>query len=208
MYMNIINKYLFLVIFAVVLVSGANAKSNSRPDLVVKNMTNLVLMKLSANLPRIKNNPKKAKDLANKLVNDIAPSLDLARISWSIVGKYWRSATKNQKLTFMLEFRKLLVNTYFNALMEYTGQKVKYRPYRHIASSKNARIVGNFITERGRKIPLSYGLHNSSKHGWRVYDVTVSGVSLVTSYRSSFALTLKEHGMNGLIKILKSRNDK
>jgi len=124
----------------------------------------------------------------------------------SAMGKYWRRASDEQKMVIEEQFRQMLVRTYGVALLNYSGQEIKYLPVK--ASSDDKRVtVQTRVSEvkSGPEIPVDYRLVQNS-NSWKVYDVVIDGMSLVSNYRSSFSGEIRRSGIDGLIKTLQNRN--
>ena len=148
----------------------------------------------------------KDSDRLYELVSTIVlPYFDFERMSQWVLGKNWRKATPEQRAAFVEQFRILLVRTYGRALSEYADEKIIYLPF--VDDGKSGTVtVRTEIEQAGATIPISYSMYNS-KDGWKVYDVAISGVSLVTNYRSSFGNVISKEGMDSLIRQLSARNN-
>ncbi len=133
------------------------------------------------------------------LVKDIVlPHLDFVRMSRWVLGKYWRKASKEQKLRFVRAFRELMVRTYAVALLEYTDQTIEYIPLRDDPATGDVTVRTQVKQSGKSPIAINYSLWNQ-KGEWKVYDISVDGISLVANYRTSFASEIKETGLDALI---------
>jgi phospholipid transport system substrate-binding protein len=140
------------------------------------------------------------------LIADIAlPHFDFDRMSMWTLGPYWRSATPEQRTRFVAEFRQLLVRTYGHTLMEYRDTKISYLPLLAAPDAQRVTVRCEVEQAGGNPIQIAYAMHLTAD-GWKVYDVLVEGVSLVTNYRSSFAAIIQQQGMDGLIRQLVAKN--
>jgi phospholipid transport system substrate-binding protein len=126
-------------------------------------------------------------------------------MSRSVLGKYWKSATKDQKKRFRKAFRDLLIRTYSNALVEAAG-KVKKEDVKYSSKVRKKRTtVFSDVHQKGKKtIKVKYDMRKR-KGKWWVYNVTVGGVSLVNNYRTEFRKKVKKKGLDALIKEIKDR---
>jgi len=137
----------------------------------------------------------------------ILPRFDFARMTALAVGKYWRTATPEQKTALSDEFRILLTRTYYTTMLRYRNVKV------NIASDvllendgKQATVKTSVIINAGQQpVKIDYVLYNTEK-GWQVFNVVVEGASLVTVYRNQFADEVNKGGIAGLIQSLRSKN--
>ncbi|HEB95597.1 MAG TPA: ABC transporter substrate-binding protein, partial [Sedimenticola thiotaurini] len=129
---------------------------------------------------------------------------DFERMSRLALGRHWRKASEQQRQAFVAAFRQLLVRTYATALLNYSDEQIVYKPLRQEPTGKEA-VVNTLVSEPGgAPVPIDYRLHLGSDGHWRVYDVIVDGVSLVSNYRSSFGSEIRRRGMDGLIRKLET----
>ena len=135
----------------------------------------------------------------------VLPNFNFPHMTALAVGKDWRKATPAQQKRLTGEFQELLVRTYSNALTSYKNQRVVYKPFRMNAGDTDV-LVRTEVDEPGRKpVQLDYSLEKLDA-GWKVYDVTVAGISLVTNYRDQFAQEVRSGGIDGLIQSLVTKN--
>jgi phospholipid transport system substrate-binding protein len=140
------------------------------------------------------------------LISDIAlPHFDFDRMSIWTLGPYWRSATPEQRERFVAQFRQLLVRTYGHTLMDYRESKIRYLPLLAPPDAQRVTVRCEVEQDGGNPVQLAYAMYLTAD-GWKVYDVMVEGVSLVTNYRSSFAAIIHHEGMDGLIRQLADKN--
>lgn len=145
-------------------------------------------------------------ELIYGLVEEIVlPNFDFPRITRFAMGRHWRKADAAQREALISEFRQMLVRTYAKALLNYSGQEINYLPVRP-GKRKGQVSVHTEVTEVGAPpIPIIYQMHLDGDH-WKVYDLAIDGVSLVSNYRSSFNAEIRRNGIDGLINKLHSRN--
>lgn len=134
----------------------------------------------------------------------VMPSIDFQRMTALSVGRYWRTATPEQKKRLQEEFKTLLVRTYAGALSQVRDQTVALKPLR-AAPTDTEVVVRTEIRGRGDPVQLDYRLEKDGD-GWRIYDVNVLGVWLVEQYRNSFAQEINASGIDGLIAKLAEKN--
>jgi phospholipid transport system substrate-binding protein len=142
-----------------------------------------------------------------RFVNDvIEPHTDFNRISVLVLGKHWKSATAGERERFKVEFRNLLVRTYSRAFVEYTDWTIRYLPL-NVPRNADKLIVKTEVLQPGlNPVDVNYRMFlNQGK--WKVYDIMIEGVSLVTNYRSSFSEEIQRKGsLSALIDSLSKRN--
>lgn len=131
----------------------------------------------------------------------ILPNFDFNRMTQLAVGKHWPRATAQQKQSLVTEFRNLLVRTYSASLTAFTNQTVEFKPMTIRPDDDDVVVHSEIRQPGGQPIPIDYSMYKTA-FGWKVYDVAIDGVSLVTNYRASFATTIRQKGIDGLIKAL------
>jgi phospholipid transport system substrate-binding protein len=135
----------------------------------------------------------------------ILPNFDFDRVCRMVLGKNWKSASPEQQALFQKEFRSLLLRTYATALGKYRDQVIEYRPMQTDASEKNVTVKTQIIQKGGQPIAVDYSLVKG-QNGWKVYDITIENVSLVTNYRSQFSSEVRQNGLDSLNKKLTDKN--
>ena len=160
-------------------------------------------------LDDIKNDP----DLAagdwtkiNKLVDaKVMPVVDFEKMTSMAVGKYWRSASPDQKTKLMKTFRELLVLTYSGAIRFADKADMKILPPRRKPTDVDV-IVRTRVTVTGRQpVPIDYRLKKTDL-GWRIFDLNVLGLWLIENYRAQFGQIISRNGIDGLISAIDSKN--
>lgn len=135
----------------------------------------------------------------------ILPNFNFPRVSRLVLGKNWTRATSEQKTAFQAEFRTLLLRTYATALSKYKNQTIEYLPLRMVDGAKTASVKTKIIQDGGQPIAVNYALARESET-WKVYDIVIEGVSLVTNYRGQFSQEVRQNGLDSLIKKLADKN--
>ena len=147
-------------------------------------------------------------DRIYKIIDDyILPHLDEVTMAKLALGKNWKKATKQQKREFVNEFKKLLVRTYSKSLIEYKDNDIKYFPIKLAADTFKTQIKAEITQPGGPPIPMAYRMRLKNKT-WKVYDIKIDGISLVTSYRGTFTQEIRKSGIDGLLKYLRDKNSK
>ncbi|MFW5432499.1 MAG: phospholipid-binding protein MlaC [Methylophilaceae bacterium] len=135
----------------------------------------------------------------------ILPNFNFPRVSRLVLGKNWTRATPDQKSGFQTEFRTLLLRTYATALSKYKDQTIKYLPLRMADGAKTASVKTKIMQKGGQPIAVNYALAREGET-WKVYDIVIEGVSLVTNYRGQFSQEVRQNGLDSLIKKLADKN--
>lgn len=143
---------------------------------------------------------------ASVLVDEIlSPHIDYERIARLVLGRYWRQTTPEQRKRFVDEFRALQLRTYAAALTDYTHIQIEYLPLRHGTNEDDVMVRTRVPREGAPPIGIDYRLHRTNDE-WKVYDVLVEGVSLLATFRTTFAIEIKKVGIDGLIDQIANKN--
>jgi phospholipid transport system substrate-binding protein len=135
----------------------------------------------------------------------IMPNFNFDHVCRLVLGKNFSKASKEQQDAFQREFRTLLIRTYASALSKYRNQTIEYKPMRDIADDKQVTVKTQILQPGGQPIAVDYTLEQMGDV-WKVYDITIEGVSLVTNYRGQFSNEIRQGGMDGLIQKLVEKN--
>jgi phospholipid transport system substrate-binding protein len=190
----------FLATLAVLFATAALAQD--APDAIVRKAVDEVLAAVKADKALQSGNTEKIMQLAEAKV---LPHFDFDRMTRLAVGRAWQQATPEQRAALVKEFRTLIVRTYGAAISQYRNQTVEVKPVKMSAADKEVLVRTEVKQQGGPPIPIDYGMEKADA-GWKVYDVVVDGVSLVTTYRGSFNDQIQKSGVDGLVKTLQERN--
>jgi phospholipid transport system substrate-binding protein len=172
------------------------------PEELVKKLTTDVMSTVKTDKDLAAGDKQKALKLAEE---KILPHIDFEEATRLAVGRAWREATPEQRKKLVEEFRSMLVRTYSNALEGYQGQEMKVLPSRNKAGDTEATVRNQFTRAGGKPVPIDYQMRKTGS-GWKIYDISVEGISLVLTYRSEFDQVVKQEGIDGLIKRLSQKN--
>ena len=186
---------------ALVLAGGALAQEMA-PDALVKNVTLEVVDILQKDKDIQKGDRKKVIALIEVKV---LPHFNFQAMTASAVGRNWNKANAEQKARLAEEFKTLLVRTYSSALAAYSNQKFEFRPLRAKPTDTDVTVNVRVLQSGTQPVTIDYDMEKRPG-GWKVWDVRVSGISLVANYRTEFDNQVREAGIDGLIKTLQTKN--
>ena len=193
--MKSVLKFLAGASFLVGLYSGmASASTDVAPDVLVKQTADDVLNIIKNDKDIQAGNKQKIYALAEE---KILPNFDFDRVCKMVLGKSWKTATPEQQASFQKEFRSLLLRTYSVALGKYKNQVIEYKPMRADPDAKNVTVKTQILQSGGQPIAVDYSLVKGPA-GWKVYDIIIENVSLVTNYRSEFSTEIRQNGIDSL----------
>jgi phospholipid transport system substrate-binding protein len=180
----------------------ARAQQDLGPEQLVRKVTQDVLDAIRSDKQLAAGDKQKALKLAEEKV---LPLIDFEEAARLAVGRAWAQATPEQRKKLVEEFRRMLVRTYSNAISAYEGQTMQVLPVRMKPGDTEVTVHNRYIRAGGKPLPVDYAMHKTAE-GWKIYDITVEGVSLVLTYRSEFDAIVKQGGIDGLIKRLEEKN--
>ncbi len=185
------------------LVGGARAEPTP-PDVLVRTTSEEVLRLVAEDKDLRNGNASKLVDL---IETRILPQFDMSKMTRLAVGKNWRQATQDQQKQLIKEFQTLLVRSYSAAYSAYRHVKVDVKPLKAI-DGEDVTVKTQILLPGGAPpVAVDYAM-NATPDGWKVYNVVVEGVSLVTTYRTEFGVQIEQGGIDGLIRNLQERNSK
>lgn len=204
MYRSMVWRWLGIVLLPMLIFGWGTAvrAEPKAPDVLVKEIADEVI-------ERLKQKPIQSDEDMNEWLvyveERVLPHFNFERMTMLAVGPAWRQATPEQRKRLTEEFKTLLVRTYASALREYRNEKLEFRPLRMAPGDKTVRVSSYFIRPGGEPISVDYMMELRGD-SWKVFDVVVAGVSLVTSYRSTFGQEIQAKGIDGLIQMLAQKN--
>ena len=188
-----------------VLQSGAASADFPAPDVLVKSTSEEVLRFVADDKDLRNGSSSRFIDFID---TKVLPHFDMPRMTRLAVGKSWRQATSEQQKRLVQEFQTLLVRSYGAAYSAYRHVTVDVTPLKVAAGEDDVTVKSKIMLPGGAPpVPVDYAM-NVTNGGWKVYNVVVDGVSLVTNYRTEFGAQISQGGIDGLIKYLQDRNSK
>lgn len=137
-------------------------------------------------------------------IQEIARELvDFDEISRRALAHHWQARTPDERAEFVVLFRGLLERSYVSQLQAYAGEQISLVD--EAVDGDVARVRTQLVTKRGREIGLDFRMHARDGR-WQVYDVVVSGFSLVGSYRSQFDRVIQVESYGALCERLRKKS--
>jgi len=195
-------KRLVNIVAALVCMTGVAQAEMAAPDELIKSTAQDVLEIVKQDKDIQAGNQKKILDLVDAKV---LPHFDFVRMTQLAVGKYWRTATNKQKQALVTEFRNLLVRTYTKAFTVYRDQAIEMKPFKMAADATEVTVKTAISKPGAPPVPVDYEMRKTGD-GWKAFNVSIEGVSMVNSYRGTFSTQIEQNGIDGLIKTLADKN--
>jgi len=172
------------------------------PDALIDNTVKDVIAIIKKDKDIQAGDQKKITDLVDAKV---LPHFDFTRMTQLAVGKYWRTASPEQKQSLVTEFRNMLVRTYTKVFTVYRDQTVEVKPPKMAADDTEVTVKTVISKPGSQPILVDYEMKKADS-GWKAYDISIDGVSMVMSYRGTFTSEIQANGIDGLIKTLSDKN--
>ena len=184
------------------LFAAAAGAQGLAPDALIKSISDDVISIVKSDKDIKAGNRAKINELVDAKV---LPHFNFDRMTALAVGRNWPKANPAQQKVLVTEFRTLLVHTYSGALSTYKNEVIEFKPLRAAAADTDVTVRTQVKRPGTEPVSIDYSMEKTPA-GWKVYDVVVGGVSLVTNYRETFNTEISKGGVDGLIKSLASKN--
>ena len=180
---------------------AADAIDASRPQALIESSSRVLFADLDANRAKYR------KDISQlyKVVDTVfLPHVDVDFAAQQVLGKHWRTATPDQRKRFVAAFYRSLLTTYGDALVDFTGDRMKVLPFQGDASQPRASVRTEIRRSNGASVAVAYSLRKDAAGAWKVWDVVIEGISYVKSFREDFGLEVDQKGLDALLQRLEA----
>lgn len=198
--------YLRLVAIILSLFAATSqAQAMKSPDLVVKETVDSMVNKLQTNRALYNSNTQALHDMLDQT---LVPALNVSRMANLILGReVANSASPAQKNAFIKEFKTFLLQSYATGLLNASGnEKVLYQPVDLKPGADRVKVKATLVSSDGAEYPIVLSMSNKGDSQWRAYNMEVVGINVIRTYKASFAATLQQKGIDGLIEDLRAKN--
>lgn len=189
------------MLLGITIACTALAASAQTPEQDAQQNTDRILKHISEHREAYLQDPSKLYEFVD---TTIIPNVDVPHVTKLILGSAYKDASQEQRDRFATAFQRMLVRTYGNALLEYSGEKIEYLPSTRAGDATDTVIRSQFVPKNGPPVPVNYRAHLVDGK-WKMYDIIVDNISLVTNYRGSFSSEIRKNGLDALIERLESR---
>jgi phospholipid transport system substrate-binding protein len=184
--------------------AAASPVDASGPSQLIESAANAMLKELDANRPAFRKDPAKIYAIVDRI---LLPYFDVDYAARLVLAKHWRTATPEQRKRFVDAFYKSLLNNYGDALVEFTGDRIKVLPAKVEPTATTATVRTEVKRSNGDRIPVNYSLRKGET-GWKAWDVTIEGISYVKSFREDFGSEIDQKGIDAVIQRLETQGVK
>ena len=175
--------------------AAATANANQSPSDIVAAAANSMLKDLDTDRAGYKKDPSKVGELVNKY---LLPHFDTEYAARLVLGRFWRTATPDQRKRFVDAFYHSLLNNYGSALVDFTSDKLKIFPVKSDPNSDRATVRTEVKRDNGDRIAVNYQMHKVGGE-WKAWDVNIDGISYVKSYHDDFDAQIDQQGLDAVI---------
>ena len=198
---------LALAVSSVVAAAPAQARpaatvDNSDPTQLIETSANIMVGELEARRAEFRKDPAKLRALVERV---LLPNFDVDYAARLVLGKHWRTATPEQRKRFVDAFYGSLMANYGDAMVEFTGDRIRVLPSTVPADATSAVVRTEVKRGNGSKVPVNYSLRKTEA-GWKAWDVVIEGISYVKSFREDFGSEIDQKGLDAVIQRLETQN--
>ncbi|MFK8051762.1 MAG: phospholipid-binding protein MlaC [Woeseiaceae bacterium] len=130
----------------------------------------------------------------------LAPRFDRNYAGRLVLARHWRKATKEQKRRFIDGFYQTMLKRYATGILEFQGDQIEVLPARGEQKGNRATVRTVVTLDNGEDVPVNYGLVNRGDNGWKVYDVTIEGISYIRNFRTELDSEIKKTSLDAVIE--------
>jgi phospholipid transport system substrate-binding protein len=194
--------FMFVLVLNSALAAPFSLARDVAPDVLLKAATLEVIAIIRQDKDIQAGHPAKVADLVE---TRILPLFDFTRMTQIAVARSWRLATSGQQKALTAEFKTLLVRTYSTALSSYRDQVIEFKQLRAASGDTEVTVKSVMKQPGAEPLTIDYEMEKIAAE-WKVYDIKIDGVSLMATYRETFAGKVREGGVDGLIQSLVDKN--
>jgi phospholipid transport system substrate-binding protein len=188
------------------LVPVSEAQATPSPEQEISVAVDQLLSEFTTRRGELEGDRPALYDMVDRLTR---PYFDFGKISKLVLAQNWKSASPAQREAFGDEFRKLLIRTYATALFQYTGkEKMDFNAseIKERGGRKSATVMSEVRLSEGPPIDVNYYMILGEDGHWKIYNMTIGGVNLVTNYRKTYGASIRSLGLDGLIDSMREAN--
>jgi len=198
----VIQRFLIVVVF-VLLVFSSGSRAAMPPDQLIQQAVEQLIDELTERKAELERDRGQLYELVERV---IVEHIAVDKVAKLVLARHWRNASLEQRARFADEFKNLLIRTYASALFDYTGrEQMDFRPLQLTEDERTAVVRTDVKLPGVRAFPVNYKFLRLESGEWKIFDVTIDGISLVTIYRVSYSRVIQTTGLDGLISRLENK---
>jgi phospholipid transport system substrate-binding protein len=173
----------------------------SGPSQLIESSANILLTGIDQRRAEFRKDPTGLYALVEQT---LLPNFDTPYAAQLVLGQNWRAATPEQKKRFVEAFYQSLLYTYGDAMIDFTGDRLKVFPTKVAPEDTRATVRTEIKRSNGTKVAVNYTLRKT--HGqWKAWDVVIDGISYVKSYREDYGAEVQQKGLDAVINRLEAK---
>jgi phospholipid transport system substrate-binding protein len=185
-------------------VRAAAAVDASGPFQLIDSSSAAMLKELDAHRADYRKDPKKVYALVDEV---LLPHFDTDYAGQQVLGKHWRTASEEQRQRFVKTFYRSLLQSYGDALLDFTSDRMKILPFTGDANAPRATVKSQVRRSNGTQVAVNYSLRKTDA-GWKAWDVVIEGISYIKSFQEDFGAEIDSKGLDALITRLETQGVK
>lgn len=170
-----------------------------QPSQVIETAAQETLKALNADREAYRKDPEKIQGVVDKY---LLPHFDTELAARSVLGRYWRTATPEQRQEFISAFIHSMLQNYGSALLGFTANTLKVYPSRVPPDQTVATVRTEVTRGNGTQDSVIFYMKKTPE-GWKAFDVHIDGVSYIFSYREDFQSQIAQEGKDGINAVIK-----
>lgn len=174
---------------------------NSGPSELIESSANILLSGIDTRRAEFRKDPT---GLYKLVEETLLPNFDTPYAAQLVLGKHWRNATPEQRKRFVEAFYNSLLYTYGDAMVEFTGDRLKVFPTKVEPDTERATVRTEIKRSNGTKVSVNYNLRKVNGQ-WKAWDVVIDGISYVKSYREDYGAEVDQKGLEAVIARLEAK---
>ncbi|MDT0497445.1 ABC transporter substrate-binding protein [Algiphilus sp. W345] len=183
-------------------IAGLAHAQSAKPDEIIRSATESAREQINENYETYKTDRHAFYTMIDETV---VPRFDVKYISQLVLARNYRSATPEQRSRFTDAFQTMIVRSYADALLEYYDDvDIEWAPLRMAEDATDASVGAKIMRNNGQPIPLDFRVHKTDDGDWKIYDIAVENISVVSNFRAQFAQEVKKNGLDSLIAKLEN----
>jgi len=192
---------LMLLLLVVPFARAAGTIDSSSPQQLIDSSSKALLADLDANREKYRRDKK----ALYKVVDEtFLPHVDVNFAAQQVLGKHWRTADAAQRTRFVTAFKQSLLQTYGDALVEFTADRLRVLPYQGDPAAERGTVRTEIRRSNGSLVAVNYSMRKNASGEWKAWDVVIEGISYVKSFREDFGLEIEQKGLEAVIRRLES----
>jgi phospholipid transport system substrate-binding protein len=174
---------------------------SSGPSQLIESSANVLLTGIDKRRAEFRKDPT---GLYQLVESTLLPNFDTPYAAQRVLGQHWRNATAAQRERFVKAFYQSLLYTYGDAMVDFTGDRLKVFPTRVAPEDTTATVRTEIKRSNGTKVAVSYSMRKVD-NTWKAWDVVIDGISYVKSYREDYGAEVQAKGLDAVIQRLEAK---